>query len=343
FNLPGRVIIRRGAIEDVPVVLQDLGCSSVLIVSDINVRSLYGVRVEQLLLRENIKPYFTNVSSNDHSFLEKLLGELAGVEFRCVAGMGGGRPVDAGKFLAYKLGRIFVSIPTSISHDGFASPIVALKDDQGNPLSLFTRTPMGVIVDLEIVSHAPRRLLSSGFADIIAKITSVADARLAIREKGEYTSEMALRMAEGAARMVLEEVEEIASFSERGLRLLAEAGLLAGMAMSIAGSSRPCSGSEHLFSHALDKLYGGKGLHGEQVGLGTIIAAYLHGFDWAGIKKALRRVGAPTTIGELGLSVEEAVQALLVAPRLRDRYTILHKLVLDENSAKEVITRTVVS
>ena len=52
-----------------------------------------------------------------------------------------------------------------------------------------------------------------------------------------------------------------------------------GMAISIAGNSRPASGSEHKFSHALDMIAPKPALHGEQCGVGTIMMMYLHGGD----------------------------------------------------------------
>lgn len=54
--------------------------------------------------------------------------------------------------------------------------------------------------------------------------------------------------------------------------------------MCIAGSSRPTSGSEHMFSHALDVLHPGKALHGEQCGVGCIMMMNLHGGDWKAIR-----------------------------------------------------------
>ncbi|WP_460024307.1 iron-containing alcohol dehydrogenase [Infirmifilum sp. SLHALR2] len=341
FRLPWIVAIGSGSVERLPEILRGIGCGSVLVVTDATIRGLLGPRVEGLLAG-SFKLGFVEVSTNHQPTLDKLHVEIPWAGYDCVLGLGGGRPVDVAKYLAHKSSKPFVSVPTSISHDGFASPIVALKDDSGNPLSLFTTPPRVVVVDLQIVSKAPRRLLASGVGDLVAKVTSVADARLAVRERGEEIPESSLRLAEAAASMVVDNIGEVSSWTERGLRLLVEAGLLAGMAMSVAGSSRPCSGSEHLFSHAVDKLYPGRGgLHGEQVGVGAVISAYLHGLDWRRIKGILRRAGAPTTVSGIGLSVEEAARALVEAPRLRERYTILHKLGLGEREALEVVAATV--
>ena len=56
--------------------------------------------------------------------------------------------------------------------------------------------------------------------------------------------------------------------------------ILSGISMGIAGSSKPASGAEHKFSHALDAISKSSSLHGEQTALGLIIATYLRGDDW---------------------------------------------------------------
>src|SRR5207249_4678305 len=97
-----------------------------------------------------------------------------------------------------------------------------------------------------------------------------------------------------------------------------------GVAMSIAGSSRPASGSEHKFSHALDRIAKKPGLHGEQCGVGTIMMMYLHAGNWQEVRDALLAIGAPTTARALGVTDDEIVQALVHAHEVnKERYTIL--------------------
>ncbi len=337
FRLPSHVVMEEGALDRLPEVLEVLGCRKLLLVTDENVWRLLGSGVEGVL-RGSAELMVSFVRGSGYPSVDTVRAVIAERDPCAVAGLGGGRPIDVAKYAAHLEGLPFVSVPTALSHDGFASPIVALKDEQGNPVSLFTKPPAAVIVDLSVVSRAPRRLLASGAGDILAKLTSVADARLAQREIGERIPEAALEMAEAAYRILASHIGELARWSGEGVRLLAEAGLLAGMAMAVAGSSRPCSGSEHLFSHALDKLFPGRdSLHGEQVGVGAVVAAYLHGLDWEGLRESLRRVGAPTTVTELGVTLEQAAQALELAPKLRERYTILHKLRLSREEAARVL------
>ena len=121
---------------------------------------------------------------------------------------------------------------------------------------------------------------------------------------------------------------------DAGYRTLLEALVSCGVAMSIAGSSRPCSGSEHLFSHALDVIAPRAALHGELCGVGTIMMARLHGLDWRSIADCLRRVGAPATAAELGIDREKIVEALVRARSIRpERYTILDQAELTREKA----------
>jgi glycerol-1-phosphate dehydrogenase [NAD(P)+] len=111
---------------------------------------------------------------------------------------------------------------------------------------------------------------------------------------------------------------------ETSARIVVKALVSSGVAMSIAGSSRPASGAEHKFSHALDRIAKKPALHGEQCGVGAIMMMYLHGGDWMMIREALQKMGAPATSGELGIKEEDIVDALVKAHLIRpERYTIL--------------------
>jgi glycerol-1-phosphate dehydrogenase [NAD(P)+] len=138
-------------------------------------------------------------------------------------------------------------------------------------------------------------------------------------------------------------MENSSMYSKKGLdaRVIVEALISAGVASCIAGSSRPCSGAEHLFSHALDKIAPGKGLHGEKCGIGSIMIAKLQGQDWKKIVKTLKEVGAPTTAKQIGLKENEVIHALVMAQELRpERYTILKEIEMTERKAMNLAKST---
>ncbi len=141
-----------------------------------------------------------------------------------------------------------------------------------------------------------------------------------------------------SAKIIVEESRKLSRKSQFCIRTIVEALISAGVAACIAGSSRPCSGAEHLFSHAVEYVAGSNfGLHGERVGIGTIMMAKLHGLNWDKIAETLENIGAPTKAKQIKLSEEHVIKALMAAQSLRpDRYTILNKVRLDNRSAFEL-------
>lgn len=128
--------------------------------------------------------------------------------------------------------------------------------------------------------------------------------------------------------MTAQIIEKNATMIRRGLeesaRLVTKALVSSGVAMSIAGSSRPASGSEHMFSHALDKIAPKPALHGEQCAIGTIMMLYLHGGDWESIRFALKKIGLPITARQLKIDDKIIIDALMIAHKMKpERYTIL--------------------
>jgi len=233
-----------------------------------------------------------------------------------------------------------MSIPTAASHDGIASPLVSIKG-LNKPYSVMAQSPMAIIVDTSIIIQAPYRFTASGCGDIMAKFTAVRDWELAHNDKDEYYGEYAASLSLMSSKLVLENSSVIKPGAEEGLRLLLEALISCGVAMSIAGSSRPCSGSEHLFSHALDLVAPKPALHGEQCGVGTIMMAYLHKMDWKRIRETLHAIGAPVTAEELNVESEFIVQALVQACEIRpERYTILERKNINYDSAKKLAKTT---
>jgi glycerol-1-phosphate dehydrogenase [NAD(P)+] len=115
--------------------------------------------------------------------------------------------------------------------------------------------------------------------------------------------------------------------------VLAEALILSGMAMTVAGSSRPCSGGDHEILHAIDQLFPGAGTHGELAGAGALFCTWLRDDDCAAalLSDCLARHGLPRTPADLGLSPADFTKAVLCAPDTRPgRYTILERLGLTE-------------
>jgi len=299
-----------------------------------------GKRVMDLLNDDGMNVNHVVAAScniEDIVLIEQKIDEL---KPQVVLGIGGGTKIDVAKMSSANKERPFISIPTTAAHDGIASPLVSLKGLE-KPYSLMAQSPMAIVADTNVIIKSPYRFTASGCADVIAKLTAVRDWRLAHEVKGEYYGEYAASLALMSARLVVRNAGLIKPGEEEGLRVLLEALISCGVSMSIAGSSRPCSGSEHLFSHALDQVAPKPALHGEQCGVGTILMARLHNIDWRRIRDTLRKVGAPTTAKELGVEPEHVVEALVRACEIRpDRYTILDESGLNKESAEKLAKST---
>jgi len=331
MELPRKIVIGEKNISDIGNFLVGLSNpKKVSIVSGDQVRKITFKKVASSLSNSKIKNVWHLSKSNDVASVKRILGQIKKDKSDLIVGIGGGRSVDIAKMIAFTLKKSFVSIPTSASHDGIASPFVSLRGDK--PYSMIATAPLGVFVDIEILKKAPRKLLASGCGDLMAKVTAVRDWELARDNIGEYFGTYAANLASMSAKIVIDNSKDFKKKPD--VRMIVEALISSGVAACIAGSSRPCSGAEHLFSHAVDYLEPGVGLHGEKCGIGAILIAKLQGQDWKKIIQMLKNVGAPTTAKEIGLSSQTLAKALTIAQSLRpERYTILSQVKMNEEKA----------
>lgn len=277
------------------------------------------------------------VPDGSHGAAVSLGKRLRAGEYEAVAGIGGGKTIDVTKFAAHMAGIPMVAVATSLAHDGIASPVSSLEHESGKG-SYGVVMPVAVVVDVDRVRAAPDPLATSGIGDVVAKLSALADWELAAADTGEPVDGLAVAMARTAAEAVLHQPGP--ARSDEFLRVLAEALIMCGMAMAVAGSSRPCSGGDHEIMHAIDQLYPGTASHGELAGLGALFCAYLRDDPVQAelISACLARHGLPRAPGDVGMSPAEFARAVAFAPETRPgRYTILERLSMSEaETAKRV-------
>lgn len=343
MELPREVIVGNETIERVAEIYLRLGFTkSALIIAGSRTYDIAGKTVKELLEKEGIEVGTFLVESATVKDVKAIEEKIKVLKPQVVFGVGGGTKIDDAKLSSARQKVPFISIPTTASHDGIASPLSSVKGFE-KPYSVMAQAPLAIIADTNIIMQAPWRFAISGCGDVIAKFTAVKDWKLAHEEKGEYYGGYAASLALMSAKLVTQNADEIKPESEEGLRVLLEALISCGVSMSIAGSSRPCSGSEHLFSHALDMIRRNHAMHGEQCGVGAIMMAYLHRANWKRIRDTLRKLSAPTTAEELGVEKEDAVKALEMATTIRpERYTILNKVNLNRETCEKIAKITCV-
>ena len=336
MELPTKVLIGEGVLSELGEFIRDsAGRRKVVVASGSNVQSKVRDVVDSTL---GSRAIWVEVVAADMENVERVIRASAGSG--CIIGVGGGKSVDVGKLAAFRKHLPFYSVPTSASHDGISSPFASLKG-LDRPYSVMAKPPVGILADIDVIASAPRRLLSSGCGDLVSKLTAVKDWQLASRATGEYYGGYAASLALMSANVVIDGSKRMGRFGRDSVRDLVEALISTGVAAGIAGSSRPCSGSEHLFTHYLDLLAPDSGLHGEKCGIGTIMMAKLHGLDWQGVRSALIDVHAPVAASEIGISDGKVIESLIRASSIRpDRYTILSRRRMTRNSAAELAKST---
>jgi glycerol-1-phosphate dehydrogenase [NAD(P)+] len=252
--------------------------------------------------------------------------------YEAVAGIGGGKTIDVTKFAAHMAGIPMVAVATNLAHDGIASPVSSLEHESGKG-SYGVVPPVAVVVDLDRVRAGPPRMVRAGIGEAVSDLSAIADWELAAADRGEHVDGLAAALARTAGQAVLHQPGTIAD--DEFLTVLAEALVLSGMAMTVAGSSRPCSGGDHEILHAIDELFPGAGTHGELAGVGALFCAHLRGDagQFGLISGCLARHGLPRTPADLGLGRDDFAKAVLHAPATRPgRYTILERLALDDRA-----------
>jgi len=339
MELPRLIVVGENNMSEIGEFLFSLNKPKIVsLISGINVQKILKLKIEKSLKLKKIKFVWHTSKDNQVDSIKQIEKDVKKDHSNLVVGIGGGRSVDTAKMVSFNLDLPFVSVPTAASHDGMASPFVSVKTDK--PHSIVATAPLGVFVDIDVIKKAPSKLLASGCGDLIANIIAVKDWQLGHKKTGEYYGMYSADLATMSAKIVM---ENSSKYSKEGLdaRVIVEALISAGVASCIAGSSRPCSGAEHLFSHALDKIAPGKGLHGEKCGIGSIMMGKLQGQDWKKIVKTLKEVGAPTTAKQIGLDKDEVINALMIAQELRpERYTILKEVNMTKQRALNLAKST---
>lgn len=334
IRIPIFLRVGEGLIGEVPAILgeHDLDLRSVLLVASPRSEEIAAARVARALGA----PPSVVVRNNRRESAERVRGAIRERRADLVIGVGGGTPLDVAKLAAADERLPFVSIPTSPSNDGIASPIAVIQGG-ARPESLAASMPIGVIADLGILCEAPPACIRAGIGDLLANLSAVADWELACRRGRD-------RMDDFARLLALTGAEAMLRYGDGGGRVevasrelcetLINGLVLSGVAMEIAGSSRPASGAEHLFSHALDRLAERPAMHGTQVGLGTLIMSALRGEGIDTLRSSMARLGLALCGREAGILDDEIVEGLVHARETRpERYTLLDEVPLTRERA----------
>ncbi|MFB6262121.1 MAG: sn-glycerol-1-phosphate dehydrogenase, partial [Bradymonadaceae bacterium] len=324
------VRIGRGAIESSYDVLDaQLDPGPWLVAADETTWQAAGERLTDVLdrhdrgwVRFEVEP---QTDGEDPICTDELIAECQAtmVEAGCSSGVavGSGTINDTVKMTAHQLDRPMAVVGTAPSMNGYTSGIAAILSDGVKTTNPCT-APRAVVADLDVMAEAPARMLASGLGDLLSKPVSNSDWAISARLNGTPHSDEAMEIIEEGSERLGGVAERLQQRDVEAVRGLVESLMLSGIAMSVAGSSSPASGGEHLVSHYIDMTAHARDrphdLHGCQVGVGTLVSAHLY--------ERLRSFDPST------LDIEARVDALepwsSYEETLRDRFDVLYEAVV---------------
>ena len=321
--IPALLKIEEGALNNIGKYLKDSDINKVVIFFGNGLIEMFGNTVMDSLKEADIDVL-------DYRELDSVcLEDITSLAFnlpsktQAVIGLGGGKVIDAAKYSGFLRKLPFISVPTSASSDGFSSSSASLIIDKRRH-SVPARIAYGIIVDTSVIQSAPERFLYSGIGDMISKITALYDWQFEEDAGVTEVNDFAMMVAKKAVTSFIH-----TSFSsikeEVFLKELLDSLAMSGIANEIAGSSAPTSGSEHLISHALDKLTATPNLHGVQVGIATYLMSLVQDNCSDIVRNFLTDTGFFDYVSTLKLDINEYEQAIELAPSIKPfRHTCLH-------------------
>ena len=324
ISIPSILKIERGVTAHIGEYLKDAGITQVVLLFGNGLTAMFGDTVFSSFEKSGVKVlHHQEMDTVDFKDITDLAFELPN-KTQAVIGMGGGKVIDAAKYIGYILRIPFISVPTSSSSDGFSSSSASLIVD-GHRKSLPAKMAYGILVDTDVIKSAPVRFLHSGVGDMVSKISSTYDWQheedMGYDEVNDFAFMIAKKAVNSFVRTPFESIGD-----DLFLKELLDSLAMSGVANEIAGSSAPTSGSEHLISHALDSFLEHPQLHGIQVGIATYIMCRICDHRWKRVDDIFTKTGFWDYCATLDLKVSDFSRAIDMAPSIQPhRHTYLHE------------------
>lgn len=321
--IPTLLKVEPGALDQLGSYFREGHIQKVVIFFGNGLIDMFGSRIMKSLSDANIE--VLEYQELDSVKLEDItsLAFTLPVKTQAVIGIGGGKVIDAAKYMGFLRKLPFISIPTSASSDGFSSASASLLIENRRN-SVPAKMAYGIIADTEVIKSAPDRFLYSGIGDMVSKITSLYDWQYEEDHGYDEVNDFAMMIAKKAVNSFVRTPFETIK-DNLFLKELLDSLAMSGIANEIAGSSAPTSGSEHLISHALDKLLPTPQLHGIQVGIATYLMSLVQDHRYKRIHTILTDTGFFDYVATLNLHMEDYEKAIDLAPDIKPfRHTYLH-------------------
>lgn len=336
INIPVLLKVGKGALDGIGSYLKDEGLTKVVIWFGNGLIDLFGNQVMDSLKESGVE--VLEYRELDTVNIDEIITMAFNVPNKTMAivAIGGGKVIDAGKYAAFLKNLPFFSVPTSSSSDGFSSASASLIVD-GRRTSVPAKLAYGIVVDTEVIKTAPERFIYSGIGDMISKITALYDWVFEAEHGYSVLNDFAVMVSKKAVNSFVRTPYDNIK-DDVFLKELLDSLAMSGIANEIAGSSAPTSGSEHLISHALDKILEVPQLHGLQVGIATYIMSKVQDHRYQRVNKVLTDTGFWKYAASVQMKKADFLKAIDMAPSMKPyRYTYLHEEKYREEAKKLVL------
>lgn len=341
FRLPYHLLVEEGIYSRVNEVMSDcvpdIANKKVVIVTDKNLQTLFPDTLKDLSQDfHNSEIYLLENGSFDQAV--DLAKYICMHDITVVIGFGGGMVLDLAKYAAFVSKAIFLCLPTTLSNDSLASPVAVLGTEGLKRKTFRCTIPSSIIVDVNIIMGAPEGQLLAGVGDTISKYTALNDWKLDADVNGRKIDDFAYMISKMAFNSICYN-EEKSIKSKSFIKVLTQALVMGGLAMEIAGNSRPSSGAEHLFCHSLEENFADEVYvpHGIAVAMGSVPACIFQGRNIEKIKRILHEYQIPVKPSDWKVTEDIFIQAWQQAGSTRpDRYTILNQTELSRQRLSEI-------
>ncbi|MGH2461384.1 MAG: iron-containing alcohol dehydrogenase, partial [Chloroflexota bacterium] len=254
-------------------------------------------------------------------YLEALTPRLPDADY--VLAIGGGNALDVGKYVAWKLNRRFVMIPTIVSTGSVFQSPVAIRRATTWDFQRETVAPEVLLFDLDVIRDAPPRLNRAGMGECVCQLApGVAwqwwsDHGLEGPAYDPSAAETTRRWARERCAAFSRDLDATGQPNAIGIRIAAE--------INRERYDLPTFGTsgghslDHSFAITFEWIHRRELIHGEGVALGTLINALLYesGFDEA--KALLDSCGVLYRPRDIGCTDAEVRQVLDRFNDLNDR------------------------
>ncbi|MDR1972028.1 MAG: sn-glycerol-1-phosphate dehydrogenase [Treponema sp.] len=285
------LLINRGCYAGIPSLLEKYyQAGGVYLISDENTWEAAGRKVREILegagiaVRGEIRfPAAPRLHAEYYhvTAIKEKLSALPNLDETVPLAIGAGTVNDLVKRASSELGRTYLCVPTASSVDGYTAYGAAILYD-GYKQTMPCTAPLALAAEPETLAGAPSYLSSSGFGDLASKIIAGCDWILCdlVGPQGapvaEPIREDVWNMTQPGLLDYLNRSIPAARGDSDAVIALFEALAITGFSMQALKSSRPVSGSEHLFSHVWEmddlSIDGVPVTHGHKVTIGTLAA-----------------------------------------------------------------------